>query len=153
MALTNKWYFFTDQVMSGVSSGQISYHEEGEELFVRMTGIVSTENRGGFIQMRNEVSPLPNELIEGIKIIVRGNQQQYFVHLKTRGLLLPWQFYQCGFEVTDQWQEIHLPLKHFIAKGSIIGGNLSATSIKSVAIAAYGRDHEALIDLKAIEFY
>lgn len=153
MALTNTWHFFTDQVMGGVSSGQISYHKEGDDRFVRMTGNVSTENRGGFIQMRQELSSLPCKPIEGIKIIVRGNKQQYFVHLKTRGSLLPWQFYQSAFEVTDQWKEIHLPLQHFIAKGTIIGRNLSATSIKSVAIAAYGRDHEALIDLKAIAFY
>ena len=153
MTLTNPWHFFTDQVMGGISSGQISYHEEEDEHYVRMTGKVSTQNRGGFIQMRQEiVAPVP-ENTQGIRIIARGNQQKYFVHFKTRGSLLPWQFYQSGFEVTEQWQEIHLPLKHFSAKGSIISKSLNATSIKSVAIAAYGRDHEALIDLKTIDFY
>ncbi|WP_151671931.1 CIA30 family protein [Nitrincola schmidtii] len=153
MALTNAWHFFTDQVMGGISSGQISHLKEEDEHFVRMAGNVSTDNRGGFIQMRQELVAALPENTQGIRIIARGNQQQYFVHLKTRGSLLPWQFYQSGFEVTEQWQEIHLPLKHFSAKGSIISKSLNATSIKSVAIAAYGRDHEALIDLKTIDFY
>ena len=96
--------------------------------------------------MRSEVSPLPNELIEVSKIIVRGNQQQYFVHLKTRGSLIPWQFYQSGFKVTDQWQEIHLPLCEFAPRTT--GRQLILDSLAKLKPA---RDSDKRMPLRVLE--
>jgi len=47
-----RWRFFTDQVMGGMSSGGVAFAQEDGTPFARMTGHVSTANRGGFIQLR-----------------------------------------------------------------------------------------------------
>ncbi|WP_303784793.1 CIA30 family protein [Sandarakinorhabdus limnophila] len=48
----SRWRFFTDTVMGGVSSGPIAFQSEPNQRFARMTGLVSTANNGGFIQMQ-----------------------------------------------------------------------------------------------------
>jgi hypothetical protein len=104
-----RWRFFTDQVMGGVSTGGVAFAQKDGQSFARMTGQVSTANRGGFIQMRLDLaSPLP-EGTTGVRLLVRGNDQCYFVHLRTDGTLLPWQYYQAGFDVTESWREVRLP--------------------------------------------
>ena len=46
-----RWRFFSDQVMGGVSSGALHFDHDDIRNWARMTGMVSTENNGGFIQM------------------------------------------------------------------------------------------------------
>ena len=50
-----RWRFFTDRVMGGVSSGKVAFIREDGRVHAHMTGNVSTENNGGFIQMRLEL--------------------------------------------------------------------------------------------------
>ena len=148
-----RWRFFADTVMGGVSTGQVSFLSENGTQFARMTGSVSTENNGGFIQTRTELSSAPPEGIAGVRLIVRGNDQQYFVHLRTRGTVLPWQYYQSGFVAARDWTEVRLPLASFQASGRMLRTIPKAQSLKSVAVVAFGRDHEAEIDVLEIGFY
>lgn len=148
-----RWRFFTDQVMGGVSSGHITFASDVDDPYVRMTGIVSTANRGGFIQMRKDLTEPPPVSAAGIKLMVRGNDQRYFVHLRTSGTLLPWQYYQSGFDVTQDWSEVRLPMTGFVASGVLLRKAPKPNAIRSVAVVAFGRDHEALIDVKDVEFY
>ena len=50
-----KWEFISDQVMGGVSDGKVEYFKEDDKSYARMTGIVSLENNGGFIQIRKKI--------------------------------------------------------------------------------------------------
>ena len=50
------WKYFSDQVMGGVSEGQVSLEQDGDKVFIRLTGNVRTDNNGGFIQLRASVS-------------------------------------------------------------------------------------------------
>ncbi len=45
------WRLFTDNVMGGISKGNISAEQYQGKACLRMTGQVSTENNGGFVQM------------------------------------------------------------------------------------------------------
>ena len=148
-----RWRFFTDQVMGGVSTGGVAFAEENGTSFARMTGRVSTANRGGFIRMRLDLASPPPKGATGVWLIVRGNAQCYFVHLRTDGTLLPWQYYQAGFEVTEVWREVRLPLDSFNASGALLRGAPKATSVTSLAVVAYGRDHDARIDVREVGFY
>ncbi len=148
-----RWRFFSDQVMGGVSTGQVAFTQEHGQPIARMTGWVSTANRGGFIQMRLDLSAPPPADTVGIRLVVRGNGQRYFVHLRTAGTVLPWQYYQAGFDVRESWQEIRLPLAEFNASGALLRQSPRALSLKSVAVVAYGRDHDARIDVREIGFY
>lgn len=148
-----QWRFFTDQVMGGQSTGQASLATDADTPYVRMTGQVSTANRGGFIQIRLDLPGPPPANTEGIRLIVRGNDQRYFVHLRTSGTRLPWQYYQAGFEVTENWSEVRLPFESFVASSALLRKVPRASSLKSAAVVAYGRDHEAHIDVQALGFY
>jgi hypothetical protein len=64
--------------------------------------------------------------------------------------MLPWQYYQSGFEVSDEWQTIKLPMDSFEASGSWIRKSAKPTSIRSIGIVAYGRDHKADIQVSEI---
>ena len=148
-----RWRFFTDQVMGGVSTGSVAFAQENGQTFARMTGRVSTANNGGFIQMRLELTTPPPDSATGVRIVVRGNSQDYFVHLRTSGTLLPWQYYQAKFSVTENWSEVQLPMAAFAASGAFLRSVPRVSSLTSLAVVAYGRDHDALIDVQKIEFY
>ncbi|WP_316651707.1 CIA30 family protein [Ovoidimarina sediminis] len=148
-----RWRFFTDGVMGGVSTGEVAFLKEGDQTYARMTGAVSTENNGGFIQMRMDLPDGAPEDATGVRLIVRGNDQTYFVHLRTGGTMLPWQYYQAGFEVRGDWGEVRLPFDSFRASGRLLRTVPHADSVRSIAIVAYGRDHEARIDIREVGFY
>lgn len=148
-----RWRFFTDQVMGGVSTGQVTLLSEGERRFARMTGEVSTENRGGFIQMRRDLAPGDASGATGVRLVVRGNGQRYFVHLRTRGARLPWQYHQAGFEAGADWTEVRVPLAAFRASGGLMAREPVPDALTSVAVVAYGRDHAAQIDVAEVGFY
>jgi hypothetical protein len=148
-----RWRFFSDQVMGGVSSGEARFGKEAGESFARMTGTVSTANNGGFIQNRTELPGGLPETTTGIRLVVRGNDQRYFVHLRTTGTALPWQYYQAGFEAGQDWAEVRLPLSAFEPSGAMLRDTPLAGTLRSVGIVAYGRDHQAQIDVKEIGFY
>ena len=147
------WRFFTDTVMGGVSAGQVAFKMEGAFAYAHLTGEVSTANRGGFIQIRKQLAPKPPQGITGIRLIARGNNQRYFVHLRTGGTVLQWQYYQAGFDAGSQWREFRLPLAQFRRSGRMLAQTPSAASLRSVAIVAYGRDHTADIQVREIGYY
>lgn len=148
-----RWRFFTDAVMGGVSSGRVEFVSDSARVHARMTGKVSIANNGGFIQIRMDLPAPPPADIEGVRLVVRGNRQRYFVHLRNAATRLPWQYYQAGFEVGTEWNEVHLPLASFMASGSMPGAIATAESLRSIGIVAYGRDHEAEIEIREVAFY
>ena len=148
-----RWDYIADSVMGGVSTGSVRFPNERGKAFARLAGTVSTKNRGGFIQFRRALdTPLPADT-KGIRLRVRGNGEQYFVHVRTTGTWLPWQYYQAVFDTTAEWTEIRLPLTSFKPSGRLLRTTLAANALTSVGIVAYGRDHEARVDVREIGFY
>ena len=152
-ATESEWRFVADTVMGGVSSGQITFSSENGTAYAQLTGNVSTENNGGFIQARKQLSSRPSSTTKGIRLVARGNSQKYYLHLRTVGTVLPWQYYQAGFNVTSEWKEFRIPLTDFKRSGSMLAKVASPSGLKSVAIVAYGRDHEADVQVMEISFY
>jgi len=152
-ALHSQWTFVADTVMGGVSSGGVSWETNGDAGFARLAGSVSTENRGGFIQFRRDLPYVLPASARGVRLVVRGNGERYFIHLRTRGLVVPWQYFQAGFATSAHWREVRLPLSEFTASGSLMRPTPAASSITSIGVVAYGRDHQARIDVREIGFY
>ena len=71
------WKFISDQVMGGVSDGKLEFINMEGYSFARMTGYVSLENNGGFIQFRKEVNGTGHNDSKGLVVNVRGNNQKY----------------------------------------------------------------------------
>ena len=149
----HRWSYDSDQVMGGISQGQMAFKTEEGETFAHMTGQVSTENNGGFIQFRTSIAKGTTATVTGVVLKVRGNSQQYYIHLRSSGTLLPWQYYQGSFEVTEQWQTIKLPLSAFVPSGKWIRSQIKPSSIRSIGVVAFGRDHSADIQISEIGFY
>jgi hypothetical protein len=153
LADKTRWAYFSDQVMGGVSEGRAAFEQSGGQTVLRLTGKVSTANNGGFIQARTKLEgPLPANAT-GVVLSVRGNDQPYFVHLRTTRTLLPWQFYQATFNATATWSEVRIPFTAFTPYGSFLGKTFNTTSVRSIAIVAFGRDHTADLSVRAVGFY
>ena len=106
------WKFFSDQVMGGVSEGKTSIEKDEGNFFLRLEGTVSTKNNGGFIQVRKNIENMKDTNFKGIKIRSRGNDIEYFIHIRTRFTLLPWQYYQGNFNCfLSNWSSISYILK------------------------------------------
>lgn len=143
------WTFLSDQVMGGRSQGGVDFDGDA----IRLRGRVSTENRGGFLQVRTRLAaPLP-ETAAGLIARVRGTPQRYFLHIRTDDTTRPWQFYQAAFDATPEWRDLRVPFSDFAAKGGAPEGPPAPGSVRSIALAAYGRDHEADVSLAGIGLY
>ena len=147
-----EWVYFSDQVMGGQSKGQAQLLSESGGEFVRLQGDVTTANNGGFIQIRTSVA-LPNNGLTGISLKVRGNGQRYYVFIRTTGTMLPWQYYKADFNSEIEWAIINLEFKAFVRSSVWLGKTIRPETIKSIGIVAFGRDHEALIDVASVEFF
>ena len=145
--------YFSDQVMGGVSEGQAQIAGPEGAQYLRLTGAVSTANRGGFIQVRGDLTrPLP-DAAQGVVVRVRGNGEGYFIHLRTRGTMLPWQYYQAPIPSGPEWQDLRVPFTAFRASGAMLRDVPRAGDIKSLAAVAYGRDHAADLSFEWIGVY
>lgn len=148
-----RWDYISDQVMGGVSEGSLVFDSEGGNAFAHLTGKVSIENNGGFIQLRREVAGASVVSAAGTYLKVRGNGQRYYLHLRTSRTLLPWQYYQASFQTTERWQVIKVPLTAFAPSSSWSSKTVKPDSLRSIGIVAYGRDHIADIEIAEIGFY
>jgi hypothetical protein len=147
------WTYVSDQVMGGVSTGSARIETADDTTHLRLTGQVSTANRGGFIQARITLDSPPPDKAQGVLIRTRGNGEGYFIHLRTDGTLLPWQYYQAPFATTPDWAEVRIPFDAFAPSGALLRDSLRPGSIRSIGIVAYGRDHSADVSVAEVGFY
>ena len=151
---SKRWCFVSDKVMGGVSEGTFETVIEGEDAHYNMQGNVSTKNNGGFLQFRTKINNHPDgKLYKGIRIQVRGNNEEYALHIRTKYLFLPWQYYQSNFIATEEWQVIELPLKGFKKSNFYQPSDVSSIDIQTIGVVAIGRNFQANIDLRYIELY
>lgn len=149
----DRWRFFTDRVMGGVSDGSVAFLTEGGNGFARLSGRVSTANNGGFVQMQTRLDAGAPPGAAGVRLVVRGDGQRYFVHLRDRGTRRPWHYYRASFPTTAAWDEIRIPFEAFEFSGAGLSHKLTPGSLVSLGIVAFGRDHEALVEVSEVSFY
>ncbi|MFC6686819.1 CIA30 family protein [Jhaorihella thermophila] len=89
----------------------------------------------------------------GLELEVRGNDQTYYVHLRGRGPSLPWQFHQAPFEAAADLRVVRIPFDAFRPRGMILGRPIAPERIRSIAVVAYGRDHEADLAVRRLGWY
>ncbi len=148
----NLWEYIADDVMGGVSKGNVKFQGiEGGNIAL-LQGDVSTENNGGFIQIRRALRDIDLHDAKSVKIIARGNDQVYFVFLRTTGTVLPWQYYSAEFKVTENFEEFILPIDKFKKSGLLMTGKVNPKNITSIGLVAFGKDHQAELHVKEVEF-
>ena len=95
-----RWVYVADGVMGGVSEGRAQLGEDDGETFVRLAGDVSTDNHGGFIQVRARFGGGFPASAEGLRLKVRGNGGSYYVFLRTPNQPRRWFSYRARFDTS-----------------------------------------------------
>jgi hypothetical protein len=162
------WKYVSDQVMGGVSEGQVSLEQDGEKVFIRLTGNVRTDNNGGFIQLRTSTSlsnkPLMFKLLhnskkdgkklQGIRLKVKGNGEKYHIFIQTTIFYrLPTGYHIATFDTGPNWKMVEIPFNKFKTLKNDKDSNIDAKEIKTFGIVAYGRDFTSDLSVSSIEFY
>ena len=149
----SQWEFIADGVMGGVSQGNIQFDRVDEGIVMTLSGTVRTKNNGGFIQVRRTLSVDKSRDYQGIVLTVKGNGEEYFLHLRSFWTLLPWQYYQAGFKTDSDWQEVTVPFSAFNRSSRVLPKTITSEDIQSLGVVAFGRDHEASISISEIRLY
>ncbi len=119
-----------------------------------MTGDVTTENNGGFIQIRNQLKPsISTEEFEGVYFKVFGNNEEYSIHVRTALTMAPWQYYKYSFKTNSEWTVIKAPFSEFKKSNAYQPKKLVGQNIKTLGLVAGFKDFQADICLSEIGFY
>ena len=111
----NSWEGFTDRVMGGRSDMSIVRVQSEENAYLRMSGQVSLENNGGFIQIRlslgSKLKAFDASSFKGIRLTVRGNEASsgYYIFARTTSNWFPWKFFKAEIPTTEKWQTKEIP--------------------------------------------
>jgi hypothetical protein len=150
-----EWKYFSDRVMGGISDGKSGYVKTESGTAIRLEGTVKLDNNGGFIQvalpLKKRWSNLDASSYSGVRLIARGNGEQYAVHLRSNQTLLPWRYYSAEFETNGEWQTIEIPFDKF--KPDSGNRPLNTKSLKRLGIVAAFKAMEAQLDVSKVELY
>lgn len=150
------WQGFTDGVMGGRSQMSAGIVPEVDP-YLRMTGTVSLENNGGFIQVRLPLADRRGDFdareFSGLELEVRGAGDDYFLHLRTSRNRLPWAHYAAPLPVSVDWQTVRVPFDSFSAEYSIGRGGPDLRRLTSVAVVAGNAEFQADISVRRIALY
>ena len=149
------WQYISDQTMGGVSNGQAVLDKEGDMIFARLTGNVSTANNGGFIQIRTNFSFVDlintNKDLKGVLLNTKGNGETYHIFIRTSEDRSYRDFYSATFTANDNWEIVDLPFTKF--KHRYSNRSLDGNDIRTFGIVAYGRDFFSDVSVSEITFY
>ena len=152
--LGTKWQLVTDNVMGGLSQGQLTLDSYKGKKCLRMRGDVTTENNGGFVQIALSLSKqgvLDASAFSGVEIEVAGNNEVYNIHFRTGDLWFPWQSYRFSFTAFSDWQTYRVPFSELEEYKTSQG--FSQGEIKRIGLVAIGREFQADLCLADIRFY
>lgn len=148
------WEMVSDQVMGGVSNGTLTHAPLQGRMALRLTGTVSTENNGGFLQMARDLGDatgMDASAFAGLELDVLGNGETYNIHLRTKDVARPWQSYRMQFNAPATWATITLPFGDFTAHR--ITSPLDLTSLRRIGIVAIGKAFHADIAISGLRLY
>lgn len=149
------WEMTSDQVMGGVSEGQVTREVVAGRDALRLRGDVSLQNNGGFVQMSLNLAPGGAEVdasgFAGIALWVWGNDEPYNLHLRTAAVVRPWQSYRASFVATPEWREVRVPFDR--VEGHRVDAPFDARSLRRIGIVGIGRAFEADVAVADLRFY
>lgn len=149
------WRGFSDRVMGGISNASFEKATVGGRSCVRLSGRVTRESNGGFIQMAmyfgNGDAVLDAAEYSGIELVVYGNNEDYNVHVRTADCGWYDDSYRYTFFAADRWQTVRIPWGDFKPNG--ISVPLNSRVINRISILGWMREFQADIALARIALY
>jgi len=148
------WRAITDSVMGGVSPGNlIPAIIEGRHC-LRLTGKVSLENNGGFVQASLDLSTsglFDASAYSSVEIHVYGNDEHYNLHLRSDDTRIVWQSYRASFQATSSWQSLRLPFDSF--QPYRIDKPLDRSKLRRLGVVAIGREMQVDVCIASLSLY
>ncbi|MEP4194693.1 MAG: CIA30 family protein [Aliishimia sp.] len=155
MELRANWNYVADTVMGGVSTGQVTQERDDGREIARLTGRVSLDNNGGFIQMafdlREDGLALDASDWTGVEIDVRGNGEVYDLRLRTNQLTRPWQSFRIKFLASSEWTTHRFSFAQMMSHRT--EAKFDPKGLRRIGILAIGREFAADVAVSGIRLY
>jgi len=153
--LGTSWRGVSDRVMGGISQESLTHQVIDGRPCLHLTGEVSLENNGGFIQAALDLAEDQRTLdasdLAGVRIVVSGNSETYSVHLRTPDNVRSWQSYRAQFVAKDCWCEVRLPFRTF--QPHRLELPLDTGHLRRIGLVAIGRAFQADLAVAELGFY
>lgn len=149
------WRGFSDRVMGGISDASLDNANIAGKSCIRLTGNVTRESNGGFIQMalyfgrQNQVFDASD--YRGIELLVYGNNEDYNLHIRTPDCGWHDESYRTSFFAKPEWQRIQIPWNAF--EGNAVSEPLDSSRLQRIGILGWMREFQADISLAEISLY
>jgi hypothetical protein len=154
-ALSPSWSFVADTVMGGVSTGSLDICDVGGRRAARLTGAVSLDNNGGFVQMAFDLAPdgAAYDASDwlGFELDCYGNEEAYELRLRTTDLQRPWQSFRAEFFAPALWATRRFPFADFAPHKT--DASFDPAHLRRVGVLAIGRAFDADIAVSAVRLY
>ncbi len=149
------WRGFSDRVMGGISNAELTGSRIDSKDCLRLTGNVTRESNGGFIQMalyfgRNYAEFDASEY-KGIELLTYGNNEDYNVHVRTSDCGWHDESYRMTFFAKPEWQRQRIPWSEFLP--SSVQQPLDNSKLQRIAILGWMREFQADVALAEIALY
>lgn len=105
------WGVVDDNVMGGISNGQLLLDNQGIGVF---KGHVSIENNGGFSSIQYRTQPVEINTLNTVVLRIKGDGSQFQFRVKNK--LKDRHSYAYDFKTTGEWETIHIPLSDLQAR-------------------------------------
>ena len=149
------WRGFTDRVMGGVSDGELQMGAIEGRLCARLTGRVTRENGGGFVQMamyfEGGRAAIDASAYKGIELLVYGNDEDYNAHIRTADAGWHDESYRATFHAEPRWQRIQLPWEAF--QPNRVPMPMDTSKITRIGLLGWMREFEADLAVGEIALY
>lgn len=150
-----RWRGFSDRVMGGVSDAEFSRATVAGRGCVRLSGRVTRDSGGGFIQMALDLGTRGADFdasgYAGVEILVHGNAEDYNVHVRTADCGWYDQSYRATFTAEAVWQRLRIAWSDFQANG--VSVPLNVQHLQRIALLGWMRDFTADLALAEIALY
>lgn len=144
------WEYVADGVMGGVSRGQAGQAQVADRAAMHLTGTVSTDNGGGFIQMAFDLAEDAGGWT-GLELDVYGNDERYDLRLRTTRLTRAWQSFRTEFVATAAWTTIKVPFDTLEAYRT--DASFDASELRRVGVVAVGREFAVDVAVSGVRLY
>ena len=150
-----RWRFFSDRVMGGVSLGDAAHGVIDGRPALRLAGEVSLENNGGFIQVALDLAAdgraVDASAFAGVELTLRGDGADYAVNLRTLELRYPWQSYRASIPSSASWETHRLPFKDFLPQRT--DRPLNPARLRRIGLIAIGEARRVDVAIAELRFY
>lgn len=143
------WEYVADTVMGGVSTGRVSAETIAGRPAHRLTGTVSLDDGGGFIQIASDLTR--DGGLSRIEFDVIGNDEDYDLRLRTTDLTRPWQSYRTSFRAPPVWTTLRFDAADFVAHRT--DRPFDPAALRRIGIVAVGRAFTVDVAVAEVRLY